>query len=118
MKSSKLFSSLVVVALASACVSVGCSSNASSTDTVRKIRSGLCTRWSQCYSDSFAQTYPSGQSQCVDEAMKHLTDAQKNSVSPCSDAEVDACKSDIDKAACDAVTTGDTSKLPSSCQKC
>jgi hypothetical protein len=97
---------------------VGCSSNASATDTVKKIRTGLCQRWAQCFGDSFTQVYPNGQSQCVDEAMKKLTDAQKNSVSPCSDSEVNTCSGDITNASCDSVSNGDTSKLPSTCQKC
>jgi hypothetical protein len=47
----------------------------------------------------------------VDEAMKALTDAQKNSVSPCSDTEVNTGASDINNASCDSVSN--TSKLPS-----
>jgi len=110
-----VIASIAALAIAS---SAGCSSNASATDTVKKIRTGLCNRWSQCFGDTFTQAYPNGQSQCVDEAMNKLTDSQKNSVSPCSDAEVNTCSGDINNASCDSVSTGDTSKLPSSCQKC
>ena len=112
------FSVIAAAALVATLSSVGCSSNASASDTVQKIRTQLCQRWSECYADAFTQAYPSGQSQCVDTAMKQLTDAQKNSVSPCSTPEVNTCASDIKGASCDSVTNGDTSKLPSSCQKC
>jgi len=119
MRSFKVTFSVVALGmLAAAFSSAGCSSNASATDTVQKIRSQLCQRWSECYTDAFTQAYPSGQSQCVDAAMKQLTDAQKNSVSPCSDSEVSTCASDIKGASCDSVSNGDTTKLPSSCQKC
>ena len=117
--SSRIFAtalSLAAVAVLSS--STACSSNASATDAVRKIRTSLCQRWSQCFNDTFTQAYPSGQSQCVDEAMKQLTDSQKNSVSPCSDGEVNTCSGDINNVSCDSLTNGDTSKLPSSCQKC
>jgi hypothetical protein len=108
----------IVLSFALATATIGCSSNANTTDAARKIRTSLCQRWSQCYGDAFGQAYPSGQSQCVDEALQRLTDAQKNGVSPCSDAEVSTCSKDINNSSCDAVSTGDTTKLPSSCQKC
>ena len=103
----------------------GCSPTAE--EAVRSFGPTLCARQQECLPGIYALAYPKDAeagdgttTQCVNEMVHRLGD-DKNRRSACNDDELAACKSDIEKLSCDALTSaslGTTSSLPSSCQDC